>query len=366
MVKKIKLFDPIINSKEEDAIKKVLTSGFWASGGGTNKVFEFETKFRKFIGAKDCVAVDSGTAALHLALSVNNIKNKEVLVPSFTFASTVNAILYNGGKPVFVDIDPITLNMDIDDLQNKITKDTALILPVYYAGLHASVKKIQKLSKNHGLQVVSDAAHACGANFEKKKIGTEFDYVCFSFHPVKNLSMPKGGMIALNGKNISAIKKKLNSLRWCGISNRKGPFYDIAYLGFNYYMEEISASVGLSQLKKLNTMNKKRTRIAKRYFQELKISNKMPLTKDSCYHLYWIVIKNREKFRKFMAKKGIDTGIHYPPVHLMSLYKKNHRLPVTEKISKEIVTIPMRSNLDDSSVDYVIKTANSYFKKFDL
>ena len=207
--KKISLFLPDFNNDEIRAATKTLRSGFWASGGGTNKVLEFETKFKKFIGAKDCVAVDSGTAALHLALSMTNLKNKEVLVPSFTFASTVNAILYNGGKPVFVDIDPNTLNIDIQDLENKITKKTSLILPVYYAGLHSSIKQIQKISKNYNLEVVSDAAHACGANFNQKKIGTEFDYVCFSFHPVKNLAMPKGGMIALNGKNHSSIKKIL-------------------------------------------------------------------------------------------------------------------------------------------------------------
>jgi dTDP-4-amino-4,6-dideoxygalactose transaminase len=250
--------------------------------------------------------------------------------------------------------------MDIDDLEKKITKKSSLILPVYYGGLHASIKQIQQLSKNNNLQVISDAAHACGTNFNKKKIGTEFDYVCFSFHPVKNLAMPKGGMIALNGKNSSLVKKNLNSLRWCGISDRKGPFYDITSLGYNYYMEEISASIGLSQLKKLNTMNNKRIKIARRYFKELHIQHKMPITKNSCYHLYWIQIKNREKFRKFMLQKGIETGIHYPPVHLMSLYRKNHKLPITEKVSQEIVTLPIRSNLDDISLDRIIKTINSY------
>jgi dTDP-4-amino-4,6-dideoxygalactose transaminase len=175
--------------------------------------------------------------------------------------------------------------------------------------------------------------------------------------------MPKGGVIALNGKNSSLIKKKLNSLRWCGISDRKGPFYDITSLGFNYYMEEISASIGLSQLKKLDIMNNKRLKIAKRYFQELQILHKMPITKDSCYHLYWIRVKHREKFRKFMLQKGIETGIHYPPVHLMSLYRNKHELPVTEKISQEIVTIPMRSNLDNASLNYIIKTANSYLNR---
>ena len=361
--KKISLFLPDFNNDEIRAATKTLRSGFWASGGGTNKVLEFETKFKKFIGAKDCVAVDSGTAALHLALSMTNLKNKEVLVPSFTFASTVNAILYNGGKPVFVDIDPNTLNIDIQDLENKITKKTSLILPVYYAGLHSSIKQVQKISKNYNLEVVSDAAHACGANFNQKKIGTEFDYVCFSFHPVINLAMPKGGMIALNGKNHSSIKKKLNSLRWCGISDRNGPFYDISLLGFNYYMEEISASIGLSQLKKLNSMNARRIKIAKRYFKELEISHKMPITNDSCYHLYWIIVKNRKKFREFMFEKGIETGIHYPSVHLMSLYRKKIKLPITEKISQDIVTLPIRSNLDDTSLNYIIKTANSYFKK---
>jgi len=300
---------------------------------------------------------------LHLALSLFDLKNKEVLVPSLTFISTINSIKHNGAKPVFVDIEPNTLNLDPCDVEKKITNNTKMILPVHFGGLPADITKIIKIARKNKLWVVSDAAHACGASINQQKIGSESDCVCFSFHPVKNLSMPKGGAITINLKNYKKYEKKLKSLRWCGISNRNEAKYDVTVLGYNFYMDEISATIGLKQLEKLEQMNKNRFSIARRYHKELKTTKKMPLMKNCSYHLYWILVKNREKFRKFMSIKGIETGIHYRPAHQMKLYAGKFHLPITEKISKEIVILPMHNNLSKKNIDYIIKTVNSFINK---
>ena len=336
-----------------------MNSLHWASGTGKGKVLEFEKNFMKYTSSQECVALNSGTAALHLALNLLDIKDKEVLVPSLTFVTTVHSILYNGGIPIFVDVEPKTFCMDIADLEKKITRKTKAIIPVHYGGLSCQMDKIKKIAKNNSCKVVSDAAHACGAKFNGKKIGSECELVCFSFHPVKNLSMPKGGAITINSKNKTKFKRKLNSLRWCGIDNKKNSFYDITSLGYNYYMDEISAAIGIEQLKKLDRHNKIRLKIAKTYHNELSFSQKMPWNKDCCYHLYWIRVKNRKEFMKKMHLKGIETGTHYLPVHLMKYYSSKTKLPVTEKVGKEIVTLPMHANLSSNDVDFIIKTANS-------
>ena len=353
----IKLFFPTIDDLEIKATIKTLKSGFWASGTGVGNVKKFENLFKKYTNATECVAVDSGTAALDLALKVVDINKKEVLVPSLTFVSSINAIKYNGGIPIFVDVKSNTLCMDPKDLQNKITKKSKVILPVHFGGYSCNMDEIKKISKKNKLLVIEDAAHATGSKYKNKKIGSIGDLTCFSFHPVKNLAMPKGGAITLNYKNRN-LKTKLNSLRWCGISNRKEQFYDVTELGYNYYMDEISSAIGIEQLKKINKFNSRKYEIAKKYHKEIKCLEKMPISKDCSYHLYWILVKNRNTFLKNMKKKGIETGIHYLPVHKMKLYKSNIKLKVTEKVTKEIVTIPIHPSLKNSEINYIIKTIN--------
>ncbi len=360
MKNKINLFSPKSDNLEIKRVIKTLKSGFWASGAGVGNVLEFENNFKQFSNSQECVAVDSGTAALHLALNVLAIQKKEVLVPSLTFASTVNAIKYNGGIPVFVDVNLETLCIDSADLEKKITKKSKIILPVHFGGYSCDMKSLKKIAKKHSLFIVDDAAHACGAKYNGKNIGSIGDFTCFSFHPVKNLAMPKGGAIAINTKNSKQFKKKLNSLRWCGISNRIGSNYDITELGFNYYMDEISAAIGIEQLKKIDKFNEYRFKIAKRYHKELNVSEKIPLNKECSYHLYWILVKNRQKFIQHMKSNGIETGTHYSPVHKMSLYKSEIKLPNTEKVGKEIVTLPIHPNLSKKDIDFVIRNVNNF------
>lgn len=360
MTYKIKLFSPSSDNSEIKNVVKTIKSGFWASGAGTGNVKKFEEAFMKFTKAKECVAVDSGTAALHLALNISQIKDKEVLVPSMTFASTVNAILYNGGKPIFVDIDPKTLCIDVEDLKKKISKKTRVILPVYFGGFPIEFEKIQKIANQNSLIIVEDAAHACGTTYKGKQVGSLGDLTCFSFHPVKNLAMPKGGAITINSRDSKIIKNKLNSLRWCGISNRNGPFYDISELGYNYYMDEISASIGIEQLKKTKKLNKKRLKIAKLYSKKINIEQKMSFTEESSYHLYWILVNNRTDFLKKINAKGIEVGIHYAPIHKTKFYNSKQILVNTERVAKQIVTLPIHPNLNDDDIEYIIKNVNLF------
>ena len=358
-MKKIKLFDPAIDEREIKKAVKTLMSGFWASGSGGGQVQEFEKNFKKFINSKSCVSVNSGTAALHLAAALCDIKGKEVILPSLSFVSTAHAIMYNGGIPVFVDVNPHTLCIDPEEIKKKISKKTRCIIPVHFGGMPADIKKIQKLS-NSNIMIIEDAAHACGSEFNGKKIGSHGDFVCFSFHPVKNLAMPTGGLISINNHNYKKITEDLKSKRWCGISNRKYTDYDVDKIGWNFYMNELSAAIGLVQLQKIKKMNNKRKSIAKIYDKELNVSKKIPFTSTCVYHLYWICVRDRNFFRKKLLEKGIETGTHYKPIHQMSLYKKSVKLPLTEKIANEIVTIPIHPNLTGSQIDYIVKTVNRF------
>jgi len=358
-MKQIKIFDPVLDIKEEKELVKVLKSGNWASGEGTGNVGKFETDFKKYIGSDSCVAVNSRTAALHLALSMCDIKNKEVILPSLSFVSTANAILYNGGKPIFVDVEPKTLCLDPEKVKEKINEKTKVILPVHFGGMPANLTKFEKLTKNNDLILVEDAAHASGTEFDSKKIGSHGKFVCFSFHPVKNLAMPTGGAITINSTNLKKTVSSLKSLRWCGITNRKNSTYDVKEIGWNYYMNEFSAAIGLTQLKKLEKMNKTRKNIAKRYFDEINL-DKMPYDRNCVYHLFWIRVKNRKQFRKKMLENGIETGIHYNPIHKMTLYKSKIKLDITEKCGDEIVSIPIHPNLKNNDVSKIIKNVNKF------
>ena len=360
MKKMIKLFDPSIGIEEELAIKRVLRSKNWANGSGLGKVAEFENNFKKYTNSKECIAVNSGTAALNLALSMYDIKGKEVLLPSMTFVATANAVIMNGGKPVFVDIDNETLNVSLEDIKAKISQKTKMILPVHFGGLSCNLEEIQSLAKKNNLKIVEDAAHAAGSKYKNSKIGSHGHAVCFSFHPVKNLAMPTGGLISLNEKNSKKMREVLLAKRWCGITNRRGTDYDVKDVGNNYYMNEFSASIGIIQLKKLDRLNSIRKQIARRFSSELSLETKSKFDKNCSYHLYWILVKNRDKFRKKMFENGIETGTHYKPVHKMSAYKSKNKLENTEKIGNRIVTIPCHSNLSDSQIDKIIKMVNKY------
>lgn len=361
MKRQIKLFDPVFGKEEEIALLTALRSRYWASGSGSGKVKEFENMFKNYLGVKSCVAVNSGTAALHLALSLIDLKGKDVILPSLSFVSTAHSVIYNGGNPVFAEVDPETLCIDPDSISERMTNKTRVILPVHFAGYACDLSAIVRICRENDVTLVEDAAHAAGTMYKDKKIGSHGDMICFSFHPVKNIATPSGGAISINGRNRKENESELRIRRWCGISNRKGPFYDIIQLGWNFYMSEFAAVIGIEQLKKLDFLNKKRRKFAKRYSNELRIEHKMPYNNECSYHFYWIRVQNRNKFMKNMTQSGIETGIHYKPIHTMSMYKKyKAQLPLTESIGDEVVSIPTHPNLSDDDITHIISTINKF------
>ena len=248
--------------------------------------------------------------------------------------------------------------MDPIEVKKAITKKTAVVVPVHFAGMAAELEKLEKICRSKKIQIIEDAAHAAGTKYKNRKIGSHGISVCFSFHPVKNLAMPTGGMICINHKNFKNIKKRFNEKRWCGITNRKEYSYDVREIGWNYYMNEFSAGLGLIQLKKLNTLNEIRRKIARRYHNEIMLKEKMPFVLGCSYHFYWILVKNRNKIMKKLKESGIETGIHYRPVHTMSMYNTKKQLPITESVGKMIISLPTHPNLTNSDVTKIISVIN--------
>lgn len=213
---KIKLFDPCISEQEEKQLIRALRSGHWASGGGSNLVNLFEKKFAKYIGAKTCVAVNNGTSALHLALSEADVTGNEVILPSLTFVSTAHSVLYNNGKIKFADIDPTTLCMDIDSAKKLVTKRTRVILPVHFGGMPADLRSLGNLAAETDSLLIDDAAHAAGATFQGKKIGSIGAMSCFSFPPCQESGNAYWRTCSLESKKLQTSTKKttLTPLVW--------------------------------------------------------------------------------------------------------------------------------------------------------
>ncbi|MFC1699000.1 DegT/DnrJ/EryC1/StrS family aminotransferase [Candidatus Omnitrophota bacterium] len=371
----IPLFKPSMDEQEINAVRRVTQTGWIGLGPKTR---EFELAFAKYTGADFAVGLNSCTAALHLALKVLDFNpGDEVITSSLTFVSTNHAILYNNYRPVFADVDENTLTMSIADIKRKITNRTKAIILVHYAGHPCEMDEIVQLCKDKGIIIIEDAAHACGAAYKGRKIGSIGDLTCFSFHAVKNLAMGEGGAITTNNRELDA---RLRKLRWLGIdkttwdrsssANKKYSWsYSINEVGFKCHMDDIHAAIGLIQLKKLERNNKSRRRIVAYYnkvFSELGWIT-IPEEKsyvESSHHLYVIKVEPRDELIDHLTENGISAGVHYYPNHLYSVYQPyRKRLPVTEKVWKKLVSLPLYPELTESQIDKIIKAMKSFKKK---
>lgn len=371
----IQVFKPSIGKEELEAVKSVFKSGWLGLGPKTS---EFEEAFAEYVGVKYAIGVNSATAALHLALNVLKIgSGDEVLVPPITFVSTAHAVKYCGAKPVFVDVDKKTLNMSVDDIKRKITSRTKVILPVHYAGHPCEMDEIIDIAKRKRIYVVEDAAHACGASYKWRKIGSISDLTCFSFHAVKNLTTGEGGMITTNNKEWNT---KLKKMRWLGINKdtwvrsiRKGAEkatyaweYSVEDLGFKCHMHDISAAIGLVQLKKLDANNKKRHEMFKMYNNAFRNLDwvEIPIEKDyvqSSHHIYALKVKRRDKLVGYLKNNQIGPGVHYYPVHLFPYYiNMKFKLPIAEQVWKKLISLPIYPGLSNKQIEYVIKTIKGF------
>lgn len=367
------LFRPYMGQEEIDAVSDVLRSGWIGLGPITA---EFEKRFSEYIGVKHSVGLNSCTAALDIALRLLRINHgDEVLVPAMTFVSTGHVVAYNLAYPIFVDIDENTLQLDIDDMERKITCRTKAVIPVHYGGRPCDMDRIREIAHKHNLVVIEDAAHACGAEYKTKKAGSIGDIGCFSFHAVKNLATADGGMITLNEESLARRAKKL---RWLGID--KGTWdrskldksywweYFVDEIGLKDHMNDLNASIGLVQLKKLDAMNAKRKQIAGTYteaFKGLPIITPPQDDKDykSSWHIYYIKIKNRDKLSVSLNDSGIQSGVHYKPINTYSCYGNRAVCPKAEKAFESIISLPCHPGLTDEQVNRVIDHVVKFAKQ---
>jgi perosamine synthetase len=360
---------PSIGEEELAAVKKVFDSGWLGLGA---QVLEFEQAFQKFLGAKHVVCTNTGTTALHLALDALGIgKGDEVIVPSFTFVATTQAITATGAKPVFCDICADDLNIDVKDVRKKITKKTEAILPVHYRGIPCDMDEIHALAQKNNLHVVEDAAHAFGSFYKKKKIGSFGEIACFSFDPIKNISCGEGGAVVFQDDALLEVVQQKRILgidkdTWSRYRNERSWFYDVVTRGYRYHMSNINAAIGLVQLKKFKTMNKRKIEVARKYDDAFEGIEGVALLRNDNYKdiglfVYILKIKKgRNELMDHLARHGVGSGIHYIPSHLFTLYKKDGcHLPVTEQIYNEIITLPLFPDITDSQVEQVIEAVKS-------
>lgn len=325
----------------------------------------FEKEFANYCGVKYGVGVASGSDALALSLKAFRIsKGDEVITVPNTFIATVDAISRNGAKPVFVNVDPETYNIDVNKIEEKITDNTKAIIPVHLYGQPVDMVQIVKIAREYDLRIIEDACQAHGAEYKGKKVGSLGDIGCFSFYPSKNLgTYGDGGMVVTNDGKIA---EEIKMLRNYGQSKKY--YHDC--IGYNSRLDEIQAAILRVKLKYLDGWNDKRRKHAKLYNELLEnVSGiETPIEKDyvkHVYHLYVIRCKDRDELQQYLSSKGVSTGIHYPiPVHLQKAYEhleyKHGNFPITEKFSKEILSLPMFPELTENEIEVVVGLIKSH------
>jgi len=356
---KINIASPQIGKEEIKAVTEVLKSGMIAQGP---KVAELEEKFAKFIGVKYAIATSSGTTALHVALLSHGIgPGDEVITSSFTFIASANSILYTGARPVFVDIDERTFNINPENIEKKINKKTKAIMPIHLYGGASDMTKIMAIAKKHKLIVIEDACQSHGAEWHGKKVGS-FGIGTFSLYPTKNMTTGEGGMITTDSKE---IYEKANLLRAHG--SKVKYYHDI--LGYNFRMTDINAALGVEQLKKLPKFNKIRQKNAA--FLSKNLSNIPGLITPNVgenmthvFHQYTIRITkefglSRDDVLKKLNEAGIGTAVFYPlPINEQKVYRElgyKSDTPIAKKVSNEVLSLPVHPGLKESDLRYIIK-----------
>jgi len=373
------LSDIDLGKEEEREVLRVLRSRWLSTGPVTER---FERAFTEYLGGGYATAVSNGTAALHLALASLGIeKGDKVILPSLTFIATANAVLYVGARPVFVDIvSTENLNISPQEIEKKITKKTKAIMAMHYGGHPCDMKAIRGIAKRHDLYVIEDAAHAPGAEYRGKKCGLIGDVGCFSFFSNKNLVTGEGGLVVTRDKALAGRIQRMRShgmeaLSWDKYRGRLSS-YDIGGLGYNYRTTEIQSALGLVQLKKLDRNNRKRKRLVEIYVNGLQKIEEISipfswLKEHPSYHLFPILVAphvDRNQVMERLKGFGIQTSVHYPPVHLFSFYRKRFgfkkgMLPKTEEVSRREVTLPLHPRMDEEDVKWIAEKVKSVIAK---
>lgn len=365
---KVPLSDPYITNEDVAAVAKALEEKRLSQG---EYVQRFEQEFAKYVGVKHAVAVCNGTAALHVALAAIGItRSDEVIVPSFSFVSTANCVLYQGAKPAFADIDPLTYNIDPVDIEKKITSDVKAIICVHYAGQPADMDRIGEIAEKHGFPVIEDAAEAHGALYKGRKAGNLGDMACFSFYPNKNMTTGEGGMVTTNDDELA---EKMRMIRSLGQDER----YHHVLLGYNYRITDFQAALGITQLKRLDWVIQEKVKKASYYDRRLgeTFGNEIrcPYLAPHSTHVYMFypvrfrtrVMRDRAVVR--LEERGVDTRVSFPCIHLQPLYQERFGyrkgiLPVSEEVSDTILCLPMYPHISQEEQEYVLSSLKEVFK----
>ncbi|MDH4162015.1 MAG: DegT/DnrJ/EryC1/StrS family aminotransferase [Nitrospirota bacterium] len=373
---------PTISQEAIDEVVTCLKSGWITTGP---RVKQFEEDLKNYLNAPYALCLTSATAGLHLALTALKLKpDDEVITTPMTFAATLNTIVLAGGTPVLVDVEPGTYNMDVTKIAKAVTKRTRAIMPVHFAGLPVDLDPLYDIAKKHNLRVIEDAAHAIGAEYKGKRIGSFGDIQVFSFHPNKNMTTGEGGCVVTRDEQLAS---EVALLRFHGMDreawNRFGKtgsqHYEIIAPGYKYNMMDIQAALGLHQLKALDGFIKRRTDLALRYHAILKDWPQLTLTTSPSYdrlhawHLYTPLVNpekagmDRNGFMAALKERNIGTGLHYRAAHLYPYYRENYGFkpgdfPNAEKISDRIVSLPLFPLMSNSDQDRVISAMKDVFK----
>lgn len=342
----------------------------WLTNGPFLK--KFEENVGEFIGVKYSAGVGNATQALHLSVNSLGIgEGDEVIVPTFTFAATANSVKYCGGTPILVDVDPDTFNISTKSIIKNITKKTKAIIPVHYGGQSCDMDEILSIAKKHNLSIIEDCAHSLGSTFENRKCGSMGKTGCFSFYPTKVITTGEGGMITTNDMS---IYKKITLLRSQGLSisahdrEKKSQWkYDILDVGYNYRLDEMRASLGLSQFQRIKEINEMRIKIAQKYDQLIGrikgiITPHKKSNRNHIYHLYTIKIEKdypltRDELFKKLSKNGIGASVQYYPLHLMSYNKKKYdpqNFPNSNVLKDKIICLPIYPKMSMKQIEYVV------------
>lgn len=366
----IRLSKSVVGKRESEAVAQVIEgSGFLGMG---ETVGLFEKELEEFVGGGfKCICVNSGTAALHLAVQSVTNPGDEVLVPSLTFVSTYQAITGAGCVPVSCEVDPQTLTLSLEDAEKRITPKTKAILPVYYASNITMIEEYHAFAKKHGLRLIEDAAHAFGCEHDGKKVGSFGDLICFSFDGIKNITSGEGGAIFTKDPDVIAAVSDARLLGICKDSEKryKGErswVFDVTGQGYRYHMSNIFAAIGRIQLERFTKeFAPKRKAIALKYTQLLKNNNNVRLIamdySSIVPHIFPILILNgkRDRLSELFKEHEIQCGVQYLPNHLLSYFRSGYSLPVTEKIYSEVISIPMHPELTDSDIEQICGIINS-------
>jgi perosamine synthetase len=343
---------PLIGAEERTAVERVLASGQLAQGP---EVAAFEDEFARIVDGRGCPAVNSGTAALHLGLLASGIgPGDEVIVPSFTFAATANAVALCGATPVFVDIDPATFCLDPESAAAAVGPATAAVVAVHLYGHPADVRSLRGVCDRHDLLLVEDAAQAHGASLGGRPVGAWGHVAAFSFYPTKNMTTGEGGMVVASDE---AVLQRVKLLRNQGMDDR----YRNEVVGFNARMTDVAAAIGRVQLARLDERTAARRANAARYDAEL-LGVLTPVAADGAwhvYHQYTVRSADRDLLAKRLSEAGVGSGVYYPvPVHRLPAYDLRLDLPETERATAEVLSIPVRPDLTADEVGAVIAAVN--------